>query len=305
MTFEILAVVGPTASGKSNLGIQLAQSLIDSNRPAEIVNADAMQLYRGMNIGTAKLMKSERQGVVHHLLDAIEPSQEMTAVEYQEIARTKAAELLSQGITPIFVGGSMFYLSAALDNLDFAPTDPKVREKFELMAEDRGNLTMHSLLESLDPRSASVIPAENRRRVVRALEVIEITGEPFPSVLPEPEAWRPTLTLGIHTDRSIIKDRIDSRVRQMWIDGLLDEAKNLRASQDLSRTALRAIGYSQAFSQLDGQMTEGEAQEETISLTSRYARRQMSWFNRDKRIKWLDGNGDLFEQAMERIRLEA
>ncbi|MCF8546011.1 MAG: tRNA (adenosine(37)-N6)-dimethylallyltransferase MiaA [Aquiluna sp.] len=303
MTFSVLAVVGPTASGKSGLGIQIAKAILSQGQPAEIINADAMQLYRGMDIGTAKLTTSEREGVVHHLLDAIGPDQEMTALEYQFLARSKAQGLLEQGITPIFVGGSMFYISAALDNLDFSPTDAIVRAKYEEMAQIKGNLAMHELLRSLDEKSAEIIPAENRRRVVRALEVIEITGESYPSVLPEPVYWRPTLTLGISVDRQILKERIASRVELMWQSGLLEEAEGLKGSHKLSRTAFRAIGYSQAFAQLDGTLSDSEAKAETISLTQRYARRQMSWFNRDKRIKWLDGSQELLPQALNQIRL--
>ena len=304
MNFRIISIIGPTASGKSDLGIAIAKTLSNEGRPSQIVNADAMQLYAGMDIGTAKLPISDRGGVTHHLIDAIAPSQEMTAVEYQSAARDISERLLAEGITPIFVGGSMFYISAALDNLDFAPTKPSIRSKYEALAETIGNLSLHELLASKDPNSAGLIPAQNIRRVVRALEVIEITGKPYSSVLPTPQSWMPTLTMGIGVDRSIIRERIETRVGRMWELGLIDEVRNLLGSHVLSGTAKMAIGYKQAISQLEGSMTAAEAQAETISLTQRYARRQMSWFNRDKRTKWLAGSGNLFDQAINQIRLE-
>jgi tRNA dimethylallyltransferase len=305
VSFSILSIVGPTASGKSELGIAVATALAEQGRPSQIINADAMQVYTGMDIGTAKLSAAERGEIKHHLIDVIAPSQEMTAVEYQQVSRVLSEELLAKGVTPIFVGGSMFYVSAALDNLDFAPTDSEVRNKYESMAEFLGNLSLHELLASKDPESAALIPAQNIRRVVRALEVIELTGLPYSSVLPEPQSWKPTLTLGIRVDRAIIRERIESRVSQMWDKGLLLEVRNLLGTQELSRTARMAIGYRQAISELEGALTTAEAQYETTVLTQRYARRQMSWFNRDKRTIWLDGSQNLFEQAMNQIRLES
>lgn len=304
MSFSLLAVLGPTASGKSDLAVDLAKHLIASGRPAEIINSDAMQLYRHMNIGTAKLSLEEQQGITHHLLDVIDPSGEMTAVQYQEIARAKAKQLLVSGITPIFVGGSMFYVSAALDNLDFAPTDSKIREALEAEAERVGAITMHDRLKQLDPLTAERIPSQNVRRVIRALEVIEITGSEYSSQLPEQAFWLPTIELGISVDREIIKERIAKRVEKMWESGLLDEAQYLATNWELSRTAKMAIGYQQAFKQLSGEHSQAEAIAETVSLSQRYARRQMSWFRRDKRIRWLDGSLELIDQAIEQIRLE-
>lgn len=304
MSFSLIAVLGPTASGKSDLAIEIAKYLTASGNPAEIINADAMQLYRHMNIGTAKLSLEEQQGIPHHLFDVIDPSEEMTAVQYQEIARGKARDLLERGITPIFVGGSMFYVSAALDNLDFAPTDPAVRAALELEAEQVGHITMHDRLKELDPITAERIPSQNIRRVIRALEVIAITGSEYSSQLPEQAFWLPTLELGIAVERDVIKDRIAKRVEKMWESGLVEEAETLLANWGLSRTAKMAIGYQQAFKQLSGEYSDTEAIAETVSLTQRYARRQMSWFRRDKRINWLDGSAELIEQATERIRLE-
>ena len=304
MSFSLIAVLGPTASGKSDLAIEIAKYLTASGSPAEIINADAMQLYRHMNIGTAKLSLEEQQGIPHHLFDVIDPSEEMTAVQYQEIARSKTRDLLERGITPIFVGGSMFYVSAALDNLEFAPTDPAVRAALELEAEQVGHITMHDRLKVLDPITAERIPSQNIRRVIRALEVIAITGSEYSSQLPEQAFWLPTLELGIAVERDVIKNRIAKRVEKMWESGLVEEAETLLANWGLSRTAKMAIGYQQAFKQLFGEYSDTEAIAETVSLTQRYARRQMSWFRRDKRINWLDGSAELVEQATERIRLE-
>ena len=300
MSFSLLAIVGPTASGKSELALKVAESLGN----VEIINADAMQLYRGMDIGTAKLTESERRGVPHHLIDAVEPSEELTAVQYADLAQVKIKEVLGRKNLPILVGGSMFYVAAAIDQMDFAPTDEAVRERLEAKAEEIGALALHQELAAVDPASADRIPAQNARRVVRALEVIELTGEPYKSSLPEPTYLIPTLQLGIDVDREILKKRIRERVLGMWQGGLLDEVRSLQSSGlKLSRTAAVAIGYAQAASQLAGELSESEAIEETISLTNRYARRQMSWFRRDKRIKWLDSSANLEAQAFTQIRL--
>lgn len=300
MSFSLLAIVGPTASGKSELALRVADSL----GRAEIINADAMQLYRGMDIGTAKLSESDRRAVPHHLIDAVEPSEELTAVQYADLAQVKIKEVIARKNLPILVGGSMFYIAAAIDHMDFAPTDEGVRERLEAKAEEIGALALHQELAAVDPVSADRIPAQNVRRVVRALEVVQLTGKPHKSALPEPTYLTPTLQLGIDVDREILKGRIRERVLGMWQGGLLDEVRSLQASGvKLSRTAAVAIGYAQAASQLAGKMSESEAIEETISLTNRYARRQMSWFRRDKRIKWLDSSANLEAQALTQIRL--
>lgn len=301
MSFSTLAIVGATASGKSSLGLEIAQEL----GAAEIINADAMQLYKGMDIGTAKLTISERSKVPHHLIDAVELDQDLTAVEYSKLANAKIDQILAAGNRPILVGGSMFYIAAALDQMDFAPTDEEIRARLENEATEIGNLQLHSKLAQLDPASAAIIPAQNTRRVIRALEVIEITGEPYKSVLPTPQYLRSTLQLGIAVDREVLKERIKSRVWEMWRLGLLEEVRNLLDSGvSFSKTARMAIGYSQAIAQLEGKLTESEAIEQTISLTNRYARRQLSWFRRDTRIVWLDSTANLLEQALEQIRLE-
>ncbi|MFM1778945.1 MAG: tRNA ((37)-N6)-dimethylallyltransferase MiaA [Actinomycetota bacterium] len=305
MPFEILAVLGPTASGKSSLAIEIALQLQSEGQSVEIVNADAMQLYRHLDIGTAKLSESERLGLPHHLIDVFDPSEEVTAVQYQELARAKIQEIIARGNLPILVGGSMFYVSAALDGLDFAPTDSEIRARLEKEQELLGPLAMHEKLALLDPATAQKIPANNLRRVVRALEVIQITGEPYSSTLPEPQFWKPTLEIGISVEREELKRRIQLRAEAMWRKGLLEEVKALQDSEiQLGKTARVAIGYEQAIRQLAGELSEAEAISETVHLTARYARRQMSWFRRDKRIHWVDSAPDLLGQAMNRIRLE-
>lgn len=304
MSFDVIAVVGPTASGKSELAIDIATRLIELGKPAEVVNADAMQLYQGLDIGTAKLTTEMQQGIKHHLIGEISLSQEMTAAEYQGLARAKMTELIQRGIFPILVGGSMFYVASALDQLEFAPTDIEVRVRLEKLGQELGALELHKILGSKDQLAASRIPFQNTRRVVRALEVIEITGGSYLSALPQPKYWRPTLQVGISVDRDVLKSRIQKRVLGMWEKGLITEASGiLEQGTELSRTAKMAIGYSQAFSQLEGKLTEQEAQLETISLTNRYARRQMSWFRRDQRINWGNSSETLVEQAIKQIRL--
>ncbi len=305
MSFRVLALVGPTASGKTGLGLELAAALESFGRPVEIINGDAMQLYAGMDIGTAKLSKAERENPPHHLFDVITPAQEMTAVEYQRIARETCEQILNAGKTPMFVGGSMFYLAAALDQLDFAPTDPGVRANLEQEAEQLGALAMHERLDKLDPVTAAKIPAQNIRRVVRALEVIAITGESYSSSLPEPRFWRPTLQIGIEVERELLKSRIHSRVEQMWQHGIVSEVEQLLGDGELGKTAKMAIGYKQAIAQLRGEMTEDEAKAETVALTNRYARRQMSWFRRDKRISWVRAEDQMLSEALKLIRLAA
>lgn len=304
MPFEIIAIVGPTASGKTALALDLARALAGDGLRAEIVNADAMQLYSHMNIGTAKLSDAERSEFPHHLFDVISPEQEMSAVQYKAIARETIDSILARGAVPIVVGGSMFYLAAALDELDFAPTDPEIRARLESEAEKSGGTTLHDRLRELDPITASRIPAQNIRRVIRALEVIEITKSPYQSQLPEPKSYRPTLWIGVSVEREELKARIAQRVSLMWESGLVEEARRLRQQFVLSRTAAVAIGYQQAFDQLDGALSSDAAQAETVSLTSRYARRQMSWFRRDSRIHWCPPDVDRLDFVLEQIRLE-
>lgn len=303
MNSRVLALVGPTASGKTGLALEVAREISKAGTPVEIVNGDAMQLYSHMDIGTAKISLEERGDIPHHLFDVISPAQEMTAVEFQRIARAKFDDIQSRGAIPLLVGGSMFYISSALDELDFAPTDPEVRSSLEKEAEQVGPGILFDRLQALDPATAEIIPKQNVRRVIRALEVIAITGDTYSNSLPDPVYSRPTLTLGIQVDREILKARIAARVERMWQGGLVEEAQSIDGEFELSKTAAKAIGYAQALAQLRGDISQQQAMDETIQLTNRYARRQMSWFRRDKRIHWLDGGGDLLVQALERIRL--
>lgn len=297
---ELIAVVGPTASGKTGLAIAIAQQLGN----AEIINADAMQLYQDMDIGTAKLSSEQMQGIPHHLLSVISPARDLTAVEYRALFDQVVLEIQNRGNIPVVVGGSTLYLASALDELEFAPTDPGLRAKLEQESAQVGALTMHERLKSLDPVAAGKIPAANKRRVIRALEVITLSGKSFASSLPEPSYRRPCIQLGIDVEKEELNKRIQIRVDEMWQSGLLAEAQNLldRYGQ-LSATAAVAIGYQQAFSQLRGEVTEEQAKEETIFLTTRYAKKQRTWFNRDSRISWLDSKQDLIGQAMKLIRL--
>lgn len=297
---EVIAVVGATASGKSSLAVQIAKSLGN----AEIINADAMQLYQGMDIGTAKLTQEEMEGVTHHLLSVVEPTTDLTAVEYREMFDASLQQVLDRGNKAVVVGGSTLYLASALDNLDFAPTDPKLRTELEAESERVGALTMHSRLAELDPVAALKIPAANKRRVIRALEVVTLSGKSFASSLPAPSYRRPTIQIAIDVPKDLLIERIEERVGLMWEQGLPAEAQQLREKYGkLSATAAVAIGYKQAFSQLNGELTQREAIEETVFLTQRYAKRQRTWFNRDQRINWLKPQEDVLERALELIRL--
>lgn len=287
---KLIAVVGPTGTGKSDLALHLAEQLVTRGAKAEIVNADSMQLYRGMDIGTAKLSPTERRGIAHHLLDVLTPRDESTAAEYQKKARPQIQEIQANGSVPILVGGSMLYVAAVLNNFDFPGRDEQLRASLESDLELMGSRKLHQRLEQLDAQAASRIDPANGRRVVRALEIVISTGEPFAAALPEqPESWQPVLEIGLNSERANLTQRLADRVSKMWHKGLVDEAESLipQGLRD-GKTASRAIGYAQALGQLDGVLTEDEAKAETTMLTQRYARRQMSWFRRDERIQWLD-----------------
>lgn len=287
---KLIAVVGPTGTGKSDLALHLAEQLVTRGAKAEIVNADSMQLYRGMDIGTAKLSPTERRGIAHHLLDVLTPRDESTAAEYQKKARPQIQEIQANGSVPILVGGSMLYVAAVLNNFDFPGRDEQLRASLESDLELMGSRKLHQRLEQLDAQAASRIDPANGRRVVRALEIVISTGEPFAAALPEqPESWQPVLEIGLNSERANLTQRLADRVSKMWHKGLVDEAESLipHGLRD-GKTASRAIGYAQALGQLDGVLTEDEAKAETTMLTQRYARRQMSWFRRDERIQWLD-----------------
>jgi len=298
----LLAVVGPTGTGKSDLGIALAQHLTNSGRPAEIINIDSMQFYRGMDIGTAKLPEADRGGVPHHLLDFLEITGESTAANYQELARPLIEDLQSRGVIPILVGGSMLYIAAVLNDFNFPGTDAALRAQLEADLEEHGPIELHRRLAKLDPTAAERIIPQNGRRVVRALEIVTMTGQPFAAALPDvPVEWQRSLQIGLNGPREELVSRLEARVQKMWqlgmvaeVEGLID--KGLRQA----KTAKRAIGYAQALAQLDAEMTEAEAIEDTVRLTQKYARRQMSWFRRDQRIQWLDyREPQLLQQAIE------
>ncbi|HET6668267.1 MAG TPA: tRNA (adenosine(37)-N6)-dimethylallyltransferase MiaA [Intrasporangium sp.] len=280
----IVAVVGPTATGKSGLGLDLAERL-----EGEVVNADAMQLYRGMDIGTAKLPPEHRRGIPHHQLDLLEVTEEASVAAYQESAREDFAAIRRRGRVPILVGGSGLYVRAALDRLEIPPTDPAVRGRLEAQATDAGAESMYHLLRQRDPAAAAQIQPANLRRIVRALEVIELTGRPFSASMPSREFVAPAVVIGLSVDRSILDQRIDARVQQMWRAGLRHEVESLLplGLRD-GFTASRAIGYAQAISVIDAQSTEPEAIAETGRATRRFARRQESWFRPDPRIRWVE-----------------
>ena len=279
----VTAVVGPTASGKSDLGVALALAL-----GGEVVNADSMQLYRGMDVGTAKLTELERRGVRHHLLDVWDVRMTATVADYQARSRTVIDDLRARGRAPVLVGGSGLYVRAVLDHLDFPGTDPDVRERLEAELADEGAGALHARLAALDPQAAAAILPSNGRRVVRALEVVELTGGTFTASLPEPRDVYPAVQIGLDVPRPELDRRIDLRVERMWAAGLVDEVRHLlEAGLREGRTASRALGYAQVVRMLDGECSEEQALEETQRATRRFARRQDTWFRRDPRVVWL------------------
>lgn len=302
---ELLCVVGPTGSGKSNLAINIALELAKSGIKAEIVNADSMQFYKGMNIGTAKVPVDERFGIKHHMLDWLEIAEENTAARYQIEARKVISDLRAEGTLPIVVGGSMLYIAALINTFEFPGRDEALRAQLEQDLIDLGSVAMHKRLELLDETAASRIEPQNGRRIVRALEIVMITGEPFAASLPDQfESFLPVLEIGLNSAREHLVERLAERVRGMWALGLVDEVRSLESKgiRD-SKTASQAIGYSQALASIDGRLTEDEAIAETILLTQRYARRQMSWFRRDPRINWFDYQDEnLLEEVMSLVR---
>ncbi|MCD5353192.1 tRNA (adenosine(37)-N6)-dimethylallyltransferase MiaA [Kineosporia mesophila] len=290
-----IAVVGATATGKSDLALDLAEAL-----NGEVINADAMQLYRGMDIGTAKLPADERRGVPHHLLDVLDVTQEASLAAYQRDARASRDDILARGKVPILAGGSGLYVRAVLDQLEIPPTDPKVRLRLEREAESAGAPEMHRRLAAQDPAAAIAILPGNLRRIVRALEVIELTGRPFSATLPRPEYDVPAVQIGLMAPREELDDRIAARVVRMWRDGLVEETARLVSEGLLDgKTAPRALGYAQVLRMLDGEMDEVEAQVDTVNTTRKFARRQESWFRRDDRVTWLPYDADdLRERAL-------
>ncbi len=291
-----IVVVGPTASGKSALSLELAHHF-----DGEIVNCDSMQLYRGMDIGTAKLTLAEREGIPHHQLDVWDITEKASVARYQHDAVKDVEEIASRGKRPIIVGGSMMYVQSLVDAWSFPPTDAEVRAKYEAQLQEIGVAAMHAKLAEIDPQAASIIEDNDPRRTVRALEVIELTGKPFQASQPPKDApprWNAHL-LGLETQSEWLNPRIELRTRMMFEQGLVEEVKQLlEAGLVRDSTAGRAIGYAQVLQAMDGELEWDEAVEKTIMGTRRYVRRQRSWFHRDKRISWLDAAQPTLPQAL-------
>ncbi|MFB9833279.1 tRNA (adenosine(37)-N6)-dimethylallyltransferase MiaA [Actinoallomurus acaciae] len=293
----MVAVVGPTAAGKSDLAVELALRL-----GGEIVNADSMQLYRGMDIGTAKLTVEERRGVPHHLLDVWDVTETASVADYQRLARRAIVEIHERGRVPLLVGGSGLYIRAVIDDLDFPGTDPELRARLEASLADVGPAVMHARLAERDPAAAASILPGNGRRIVRALEVIEMTGRPFSASMPSyEEAKEYAAQLGLAVPRPELDERIAVRVERMWSAGFVEEVRRLEpyGLRD-GLTASRALGYAQVLRFLAGEWSEERAREETVRATRRFARRQESWFRRDPRVRWIGYDGPV-ERALDTI----
>jgi tRNA dimethylallyltransferase len=298
---RVIAVVGPTAAGKSDLAVELALRL-----GGEAINADSMQLYRGMDIGTAKLTVAERRDVPHHLLDIWEVTRTASVAEYQELSRKIIDEVRGRGRVPLLVGGSGLYIRAALDDLEFPGTDPEVRARLEAELAELGPGPLHERLCAQDPPAAEAILATNGRRIVRALEVIEISGRPFTATLPDHRYLYDAVQIGLTVPRAELDERITLRVRRMWDAGLVEEVRALEgAGLRDGLTAGRALGYAQVLRFLAGEWTEEQAIAETVRATRRFARRQESWFRRDPRVHWLPYDApDLLDRALVRTAPE-
>ncbi len=294
---RVVSIVGPTASGKTGLGIAIARRLAERGERAEIVNADAYQMYRGMDIGTAKPTAEEQAAVPHHLIDIIDPDDTMTVARFQQLARRTIAELQSRGVRPILVGGSGLYARAAIDDISFPGTDPKIRERLERRELEEGAGVLFEELRAKDPQAAARMDPRNPRRTIRALEVIELTGRPYSATLPRYRYVVASVQIGLDLDRADLDRRIDIRTAQMREAGFLDEARRLRPHMGL--TASRALGYQQMFDLLDGLWDERDAWADVAQKTKRLARKQMGWFGRDPRIHWLQAlNPALVDNAM-------
>ncbi|ONI79305.1 tRNA (adenosine(37)-N6)-dimethylallyltransferase MiaA [Actinosynnema sp. ALI-1.44] len=291
-----IAVVGPTATGKSDLGIALAERL-----GGEVVNADASQLYRGMDIGTAKVTRAEREAVPHHLLDVLDVTETASVAAYQRHARRAVEEIQAAGKVPILVGGSGLYVQAVVDELEFPGTDAGIRARLESELARVGAPLLHERLATRDPIAAAAILPSNGRRLVRALEVIELTGRPFSATMPKPGPARyGTVMVGLDREPDLLDARIDDRVRRMFAAGFVDEVRDLeRAGLRDGLTASRALGYQQVLASFDGEYDLAEATALTAQGHRRFVRRQRSWFRRDKRITWLDaGAANLLDEVL-------
>lgn len=289
----VIAVVGPTGSGKSDLAVNLALEL-----DGEVVNADAMQFYRGMDIGTAKITPAERKGVPHHLLDVLDVTEEASVSDFQRHARDLILDIHSRGKRAVLVGGSGLYVRAALDVLEFPGTDPVLRRRLEAELDDGGQAALLARLMAVDPISAGRV--SDARRIIRALEVHELTGRPFSSFMPQREYFQPAVQIGLAVDRDVLRERLALRVHSMVDNGLLAEVQALEvAGLRRGKTAPRALGYAQFLKVLDRGSTVAEAAEDTIVATRQFARRQLTWFRADPRITWLDWQApDLAAQAV-------
>jgi tRNA dimethylallyltransferase len=293
----LIAVVGATAAGKSDLAVDLALAL-----GGEVVNADSMQLYRGMDIGTAKLTMAQRRGVPHHLLDILEVTEAASVAEYQDLADAVITDITARGKVPVLVGGSGLYIRAALGDLDFPGTDEVIRQRLEDQLAEQGPAPLYERLQAADPTAAAAILASNGRRIVRALEVIELSGRPFSATMPGYDGGRPAIQLGVQVDRAELDRRIEARVDRMWAAGFETEVRQLAAHglRD-GKTASRALGYQQMLRCLDGELTLDQARAETARATRRFARRQESWFRRDPRVRWLDAGEGLQAGALSEV----
>ena len=299
MTVGVVAVVGPTATGKTALSLALDHAL-----GGEVVNADSMQQYRGMDIGTAKLTVAEREGVAHHVLSIWDVTEPASVAEYQRLARAAIDDIRARGRVPLLVGGSGLYVRAVLERFEFPGTDAGLRAALEAELADVGPGPLHARLARVDPGAAAGILPSNGRRIVRALEVVELTGRGFTATLPDPAPYYPSVQLGVDLDTGVLDERIAARVAQMWRRGLVDEVRHLadRGLRD-GRTASRALGYRQVLRYLAGQCSQEQAAADTVRATRRFVRRQRSWFRRDERIHWLDGAApDLLRTALAAAR---
>jgi tRNA dimethylallyltransferase len=296
---KVIVICGATATGKSDIALDIAEQI-----GAEIINADSMQLYAGMDIGTAKLSVAQRRGIPHHLLDVLSVKQDSTVAWYQQLAREQISEIHSRNQHAVLVGGTGLYIKAVLDDLNFPDTNPEVRTRLESEAEEYGADSLFARLQELDPAAALAIDRANTRRIIRALEVIEITGKPFTANLPREDSSRfpDALQFGLVMEREHIRERIDLRVEKMWEQGFVGEVDALIADGILEgSTAQRALGYSALLAMRAGEMTEEDAKEETKRSTRQYARRQETWFSRDARIQWIAPHQPRLETIMQKI----
>jgi tRNA dimethylallyltransferase len=295
---KVIAIVGPTAVGKTALSLEIAEKF-----SAEIINADAMQIYKGMDIGTAKLPLSQRRGIFHHQIDVLDPSEEANVSQYQKQCREIINDLLSKNVQPLLVGGSGLYVNSVLEDLEFPGTNLEVRAKYEEILDEKGVDALFQMLKEIDPKAAENILPNNARKIVRALEVNEITGKAFNAKLPEASPIFSDVRIALDMPRDLLDKRISDRVHQMFEDGFVDEVKSIEKNLRLGKTALRALGYSQVLSLLAGEISEDEAITLTINATKKFARRQLSWFRRDPLIHWLDATSpDLFEESLRLIK---